>query len=97
MIEKIRAFFEKHEDTEYNYPERVKNKRSQRPDLNALILLDELCPGSKDIIASAYHGQITLSMRPTDLAKVATEDQVIELIRCGLRIDDDADNLVMWL
>jgi hypothetical protein len=97
MIEDIRAFFEKHENTEYNYPECVKNKHSQRPDLNALMLLDELFPGSKDIIAYASHHQITLSMRPKDLAKVATEDQVIELIRCGLRIDDDADNLVMWL
>jgi hypothetical protein len=70
--------------------ERVQNKRSQRPDLHAFLLLDELCPSDKDIICHARHDEIFLSVEVEDLIKVVTEDQVIELIRCGVRYSDDS-------
>lgn len=54
MIEDIYAIFGKH-DAEYLEFSSVQNKRSQRADLHAFMLLDELCPSSKDIVSCASH------------------------------------------
>jgi len=89
------ALFERH-NGEYIKFERVQNKLSQRPDLHAFMLLDQLVPGNKDIIACATHDEIGLSVAWEDVAKVATEEQWIDLIRCGLRYDSGNDALVMF-
>jgi len=68
--------------------ERIENKRSQRPDLHAFLLLDELCPGDSDMVDGAEHDEIFLDVELGDLAKVVTEEQVVELVRCGVRISE---------
>lgn len=75
---------------EYLKFERVENKRSSRPDIHAFILLNELVPGTRDMIAAAEHDEIYLDVDPETLAEVATEEQIIELIRCGVRYSDDS-------
>ena len=82
---------------EHRQFDRVTNKRSNRPDLHAFMLLDGLCPGKKDIIASASHDEIYLSIEPEELAKVASEEQVVELIRCGIRYDAVCECLQMFV
>lgn len=77
--------------------DRVANKRSKRPDLHAFMLLDELCPGEKDIVSAAEHDEIFLAVEVEDLAKVITEDQVIELTRCGIRVSSDFDCLCSFV
>ena len=42
--------FEKYDD-EYAEFERVENKRSQRRDLHAFLLLDEIVPGDTDMVS----------------------------------------------
>jgi hypothetical protein len=73
--------------------ERVKNKRSNRPDLHAFLLLDELQPSAKsrDIVSAAEHDQIWLGIDTGKLAEVITSEQVLELIRCGVIIDEHDD------
>ena len=92
----LEALSDKHEG-EFLKFERVTNRRSQRPDLHAFLLLDEILPPkptigdpscSSDMVASAGHDEIWLDTDIDQLAEVATEDQWIELVRCGVRIDD---------
>ena len=66
---------------------KVENKRSNRADLHAFILLDEICPSERgqDIVCSAEHDQIWLQVELEELAEKATKEQLIELIRCGVR------------
>jgi len=56
-----------------------------------------LVPGDKDIVRSAEHDEIWLSISPEELLKVATEDQIIELIRCGVRYDADTESFAMFV
>lgn len=90
--EELAALFDKHSD-EYLEFDRVPIKRSQRPDLHAMLVIDDLCPGDKDIISAAEHDEFWLSVSVEEFAAVATEDIVIELTRCGLRYDNYCEAL----
>lgn len=90
----IEGAFKRHEGEHLKFA-RVQNKRSNRPDLHAFMLLDELVPGDSDMIAAAEHDQIFLSVEAGDIVRVASEEQIEELVRCGVRYDR-ADGLVMY-
>ena len=68
---------------EYLEFDRVQNKRSQRPDLHAFLLLDAIFPGSSDIISCACHDEFYLDIGNHDLESL-TDEQILELIRCGV-------------
>jgi hypothetical protein len=87
-LERMTDLFSKHSDEEYIEFERVKKRRSNRPDLHAFMLLDEILPGKKDIVGAAEHDQVFLSIDCRELAKVITEEQIIELLRCGVGYGD---------
>lgn len=80
--------YAKYSDAEFLKFDRVENKLSKRPDLHAFNLLDRLLPGTGDMVTSAEHDEIWLDIDTEELAKVATEEQIIELIRCGVRYDN---------
>lgn len=82
---------------EYLKFDRVKNRTSGRPDLHAFNLLDLLIPGVTDIVSAAEHDKIWLDIEPKTLSAAATEDQIIELIRCGVRYDKYVDRLTMYV
>ena len=69
--------------------DRVENKRSQRRDLHAFLMLEELVPCNRPIVAAADHEEIYLDVDPEALSAVITEAQVVELIRCGVRYSED--------
>lgn len=75
----------------------VKTRRSSRPDIHAFILLNELVPGTEDMVSVAGHDNIWLAAPPERLAAVATDDIVLELVRCGVRYDNDVDSLAMFV
>lgn len=77
--------------------EKIENKRSQRPDIHAFLLLDSLCPGDCDMVSGADHDIIFLDVEIEDLAKVITEEQAIELVRCGVMYSDEYDCLSMFV
>ena len=91
----VEELFEKYED-EFLKFERVENKRSQRRDLHAFLLLDELCPSTRTIVGCAEHDEIFLEPSPEAL-ETATEEQIVELIRCGVRISSETDSLAMFV
>lgn len=84
-------------DDEFIKFDRVPKKRSQRPDIHAFLLLDELVPGATDMVSAAEHDEIYLEVDPEALAKVITKEQVIELQRCGVRYDSANDSLCMFV
>lgn len=87
----LKATFEKFED-EYCKFELVKHPKHVRPDLCAFLMLHEISsdPGYKqDIISAAEHDEIYLSIDPDQLAKLITEEQVRDLVRCGVMFDGD--------
>ena len=90
----LEATFDKFED-EYIQFERIENKLHARPDIHAFILLDKLVPGDRDMVCAAEHDEIYLDVDTDALALVATEDDILQLVRCGVRLDDDS--LAMFL
>lgn len=92
----LQETFDKFED-EYLKFDRIPNKRSLRPDLHAFLLLDSLQPGTLDMVGSASHDETFLSPDVEALAKVITEDQVLELVRCGVRYESNYDCLTMFV
>jgi hypothetical protein len=85
--EELEQLFDKHEGS-YHAFDKFPNKLSNRRDLHAFLLLDKLVPGTNDIISCAEHDQIWINIELDKLAKVITEEQVIELRNCGVWISD---------
>lgn len=90
-LEELEALFEKHSDTEY-----LKRKGDGPNDLAAFIRIQNLVGGDKDIIAAAEHDEYWLSTDPTELAEAASEEDVIFLIRCGVRYDEDTESFAFF-
>lgn len=101
-LEDLSEFFEEHED-EFLKFDRIGDKFSTRPDLHAFILLDDLLEnvpfsrGEDDIIGSAEHDEIYLSVDVEKLLTVISEDELIDLHRCGVRYDEQYDTLCMFV
>lgn len=92
----FRELFEKHND-EYGKFDLVENKLSSRPDLHAFLLLDSLVPNAgRDMISASEHDKFFLDVDCKDLQKVATEQNVIDLVRCGVMYSGEYDCLSMF-
>lgn len=88
-LDELEALFADEDLEEFLKFERVKDPPSKRPDLCAFILLDRLVPGDRDIVAASEHDEFFLAVDCDELAKVATRDDVITLIRCGVRYSEE--------
>lgn len=95
-LEELQALFEKYDD-EFLKFEKVTNKRSSRPDIHVFILLNEFAPKDYDMISAAEHDEIWLDVKPEDIVPQITEEQVIELIRCGIRYDGNYECFAMFV
>lgn len=84
-------------DDEFLKFERVEFKFSQRPDLHAFCLLDDLCPDDKDIIGHSAHDEITLSVDTAKVAEAAEEWHIRDLIRCGVRYSKSYECFEMFV
>jgi hypothetical protein len=61
---------------------------TKRADLLVFLILDRLVPGTGDIVSGAEHDEIFLGVDIDDLAKVATEEDIILLRQLGVRESD---------
>lgn len=86
----LEATFEKYRDSCIVGWKDVHPRRSQRADLHVFLLLDSLVPRNRSILAGAEHDKIYLDADTEKLAKVITEEQVLELTRCGVFFEDDS-------
>jgi len=84
----LKATAEKFED-EFLKFDRISRPRHERPDIAAFLLLHKLVPASSDMVSAAEHDQIWLEVDPEKLAEVASESDVLELVRCGVMFEDE--------
>jgi hypothetical protein len=63
--------------------DRVVNKRSQRRDLHAFMLLDELFLSEDKIVSAKGDYEIYLSISEEQI-ETLTDGQILELVRCGV-------------
>ena len=76
---------------------RVVAKKSRRPDLHAMLLLDELFPASdKKMVCSAEHDEICFEPSGEKLNEL-TDAQILELTRCGVQYNEDYEYLSMFI
>lgn len=85
----IEELFDKYYD-EYLKFDRIEKKFSNRPDLHAFILLDQLMPGTGDMVSAAGHDIIYLDIDTEKFLEIATEDIIRDLSRCGVHVDEDS-------
>jgi hypothetical protein len=87
-VDELKDLFEQHSHEGRLDFHRISVKRSSSPDLHAFLLISELLPSDNNIISTAEHDRIWLEVEVEDLAEVATEEIVLELVRCGVIYDD---------
>ena len=90
----IKERFELVEDDHLSF-KKVKNKHSNRADLHAFLMLDRLFPKSRDMIVCSEHDTIWLDVE-SDQAETLTDEQILELTRCGVFLDSDSERLAMF-
>jgi hypothetical protein len=104
MLVDLHEVFERHNE-EYIHFDRVASPRHPRPDMAAFLLLHELVPtddeplavGLKRMVPAVSHDQVWLTTSPGEFAKVASEEHVIELLRCGVLYDEGEDAFYMFV
>jgi len=74
----------------------VEHKRTGRPDLHAFLVLDELFPGTIDLICTAGYDKIWLDI-DDDLIESMDDKTIVELSRCGVFYDSDIGSLAMFV
>ena len=80
---------------EYLHFERVYNRITNRPDLEALLMLGKQYDGDVDILGGVNYEEVFLNV---DINKVdLTEGDVIKLLRCGVRYNSDNECLSMFV
>jgi hypothetical protein len=92
----ITKIFKDNED-EFLKFENCTEKVCERADLCAWAILDRLVPGDDDMVSSAEHDEIFLVVEPNEIADIATEEDIINLIRCGVRLDTQFDCFAMFV
>lgn len=75
----------------------VGDQPSGRWDLCGLIRLDKLCPGKSYILGGASHDMVYLDADLDELAKVASPEDVLYLVRCGIVLTEDSDCLALFV
>lgn len=95
----LKELFEEHAD-EYLEFNREVNPPSFCPDVCVLNLFNQLAPHytiGRSIIGVAAYNEIWFDIDPEKVAKSATEDQIISLIRCGVRYDELQGSFTMFI
>ena len=88
----LKVFFDEHDDEYLTAP-----MKTTSPDLTAFMLLDYLVPGQKDMISSAEHDEFYLSVIPEEVNAVATDEELLILIRCGVLYSAEYDSFMMFV
>jgi hypothetical protein len=89
--------FEQYTDEFKNFAS-VLNPLHVRPDICGFLVLDSLVPGTTEVmVGGADHDQIWLSVDCKRLAAIATEEDILLLVRCGVCYDEREESLYMFV
>lgn len=95
--EEMGGLFAKYTD-EHGEFMKVNPKRTERKDLHAFLLIDELVPLNprtphgfqRKLLTSSSGEEVYLGVDASKVAARITEEQVLELVRCGVSFDGDS-------
>lgn len=82
----LEELFKKH-DEEFLEFDRVENKLSKRRDVHLFVFLDNLMKESEskcDLISDCEHSKLYFILDIEEFCHFATEQDIIEAVRCGL-------------
>lgn len=87
-------------DVEFGKFERIKNPTSSHRDLCAMLILSKFMTNPRTSVINSVEsnsrdGFIVFEPSTHDVETMATEEQVIDLIRCGVRYNGEYGALVM--
>lgn len=86
-MNKVRELFDKYSDQKNRF-DLVADRKVNKRDLQALLILHEIIPNYSSTISSADAQIIYLTADIDDLSN-ASEEQIANLIRCNVFIDED--------
>lgn len=73
---------------------------ASRPDVHLMILLDRLLPDTNEfplcLTSHANEDGVFLETKVEDLVKVITDEQALQLLRCGLAYDKESHYLFFF-
>lgn len=94
----LSAFFEDHDEDSHDFAGVQGAESLSGPaDLCALQLVSLLCPTAKSVIGAAERDKVWLNADPDTLNLVATDQQLLTLIRCGVGYDEDEDGFYLFV
>jgi hypothetical protein len=82
------VFFEG-KDEEFIKVRKGRAQAEQPPRHPRLPAPGQLCPGTRDMVSAAEHDEIYLDVDVKELLERATDEQLIDLHRCGVRAGDN--------
>lgn len=91
----IEELFEKHQDEFLQY-ERDSSLKCEPRDITLFNMLSDLAAGG-GLIAGALHEEIFFSVDLNDFVRFFSEEEVVRMIRCGLRYDSERECLCMFV
>ena len=97
-IQELKKLFKKHSENEYIEFEKVENKKSKFADIHGLLLLEEKFPPneiSHGILDNFDYETATINIEIEEDNIPLTENDIIELLRCGIDYDEDLECLTM--
>lgn len=98
MIENLDEVFEKYNKDYGKFEDMsAELKPYPRPDMCAFHILHCLLPSVSDMVVAAAHDVIWLSVDCEKLAKIAREEHIQNLCRCGVMYDAPNDSLMMFV
>lgn len=100
-VDELREIWAKYSGEQYmQFDEISQHERlSNSPDLHAFILLDRLAPTKEghDLVQHASHDLIILGTDLKILAGNISEEQCVQLMRCGVRLSCEDDYIEMFV
>jgi len=94
----LAEFFMEHEGEYHTFGSVTGADRlSESPDLCAMLLLASFSTVGGCILTAAEHDQVWLGANPMTVNKLATDAQLITLIRCGVVYDEDEDGFYFFV
>lgn len=94
------AFWDRHEDEHCKF-ERLSPKNrglAHSPDLIAMLILDRHFPSQCDMVCAAEHDAYYLKVHPNELFYGGVpEEDILDLMRCGLNYDSGLDSLYFFV
>lgn len=93
----LEELFDRYSD-EYLKFERVENKMHSRQDICAFLILAGLTnEAGRNIIVASDRDKIWIDVSPDIVAEMAAEEDIITLIRCGVRFDESNDCFYIYV